>query len=104
MLNVHPLDIKQAFVSVCKELFSLNMVTCNLRKLIYECTVKPPVSGHQQYQKKSLLKRVVRSWEVKNVVFVVVRNMVKCPLTRGVCLQKVSVSGGSTLLLLISSM
>ena len=32
-------------------------------------TVKPPVSGHSRDQKKWPLKRGVRFWEVKNVVF-----------------------------------
>ena len=33
-------------------------------------TVEPPISGHPQDKKKYLLKRGVRLWEVKNVVFV----------------------------------
>ena len=34
------------------------------------CTVEPPISRHPRDQKKCPLKRGVRLWEVKNVVFV----------------------------------
>ena len=55
----------------------------------YLHTVGPPVSGHRD-QKKCPLKRGVRLWEVKNVVFVCswehdqVSAYERCPPTGGV--------------------
>ena len=48
-----------------------------------------------------LYKRGVHLWEVKNKCLYIAGNMTKCPLTRGVHLQEVSViiSGGSTVFL-----
>ena len=42
-----------------------------------QSTAKPPISAHPRDQKKWLLKRGVRLWEVKYVVFVA-KDMAKC--------------------------
>ena len=59
-------------------------------------TVEPPVSRHPRDQKNCPPKRGVRLWEVKNAVFVCAGTITKYPLTGGVPLREVSVSGGST--------
>ena len=52
------------------DLGSLILIRISTKKRTYSTTVKPPVSGRLQDQKKWPLKRGVRLWEVKNVVFV----------------------------------
>ena len=73
----------------------------------YPNIVEAPVSRHPRDQKKCPLKDVraqflprsdfLKSYgRSKMNCLYVARNMTKCPLTRGVRLQEVSVSGGST--------
>ena len=68
------------FFSACK---------CGFFICCFKNAVKLPVSGHPRDQVKWPLKRGVRLWEVKNVVFVCSQDMTRC---RG--LRDVSAYGG----------
>ena len=61
-------------------------------------TVKPPVSGHPR-TRKSVRLREVRLWEVKNGAFVC--SWEHDQVSGYVCLQEVSVCGGSTVSIII---